>query len=834
MDENLKPIQIKVVASGTEEAVKSINSVTKALKNLQLVSSQVTNIMSNFGNTKIDARQILNLNQKADNRNILNMTQKNVENVKNAWGSYNKTINQTIESNYKNSSSILKTAKSASKLGLKIFSTYKVVRYLSEAFDESASWVENLNVMEVAFGKLSDDAYKFVSYVAGGFGLDKNELLEYVSLFQQMASAMGQSTETAYMMSTALTLLGTDVSSLYNKDIGVTMEALRSAIAGQVKPVRQFGFDITSYSIDGLIEQMGILEGYTSRMMTQSQKQLARTILLIQQSKNAWGDLGKTLNTYSNQQKIMTAQFTNLKRVIGDLFIGTMNEAGESTGIATQILYRLNGVIMALVEILRSFLPEASSSGLGSVENSIKETKDEVDGLEESLNGALLSFDKFNTLSQGEGTGNDSITAALEKMLGEEYENYLDQWNKRMESVSSKAHEIRDTIMSWLGYQKEVNTYTQEIANGDEIIKLEMTEVNFKLKEGYSAIKLIGVAVAGIAATIATIKTISFFSNLLQVSDKLLMVFKSLSIATTSGGFLQILSNSGLTGGWGALAQSLMSIKTSFMALPPQVLAVVVAIAALVAVVTYLYNTNEDFKQSVNELFATLMDILQKVLKPFVDLFNKMKPVIEELMINVGEYLNSVLQQLAPALTRIVDQLDNLLTMLEPLLELIAKIGAWNLEWQITATAKAIEFMIKPITIVLTIFEKILMVIEKIVDKLKTTALGGVIDFITRALTIPSNNMYANGGFPDTGSMFIANERGPELVGNIGGRTAVANNDMIVQAIENASYRGMTMALAQGGGNNGVSIKIDANSNDLSRALAKSMVLELQRQGYKI
>ena len=42
---------------------------------------------------------------------------------------------------------------------------------------------------------------------------------------------------------------------------------------------------------------------------------------------------------------------------------------------------------------------------------------------------------------------------------------------------------------------------------------------------------------------------------------------------------------------------------------------------------------------------------------------------------------------------------------------------------------------------------------------------------------------YATGGFPDAGSVFIAREAGPELVGTIGGRTAVANNDQIVEGI---------------------------------------------------
>lgn len=43
--------------------------------------------------------------------------------------------------------------------------------------------------------------------------------------------------------------------------------------------------------------------------------------------------------------------------------------------------------------------------------------------------------------------------------------------------------------------------------------------------------------------------------------------------------------------------------------------------------------------------------------------------------------------------------------------------------------------------------------------------------------------MYANGGFVDSGQMFIARESGPEMVGTIGNRTAVANNAQIVAGI---------------------------------------------------
>lgn len=47
---------------------------------------------------------------------------------------------------------------------------------------------------------------------------------------------------------------------------------------------------------------------------------------------------------------------------------------------------------------------------------------------------------------------------------------------------------------------------------------------------------------------------------------------------------------------------------------------------------------------------------------------------------------------------------------------------------------------------------------------------------------------FATGGFPDIGQLFLAREAGPELVGTMGGRTAVANNEQIEQGIYRATY----------------------------------------------
>lgn len=54
---------------------------------------------------------------------------------------------------------------------------------------------------------------------------------------------------------------------------------------------------------------------------------------------------------------------------------------------------------------------------------------------------------------------------------------------------------------------------------------------------------------------------------------------------------------------------------------------------------------------------------------------------------------------------------------------------------------------------------------------------------------------FAAGGFPQQGQYFLARENGPELVGTVGGKTAVANNTQIVQSVSDGVYNALNPVL---------------------------------------
>ena len=80
---------------------------------------------------------------------------------------------------------------------------------------------------------------------------------------------------------------------------------------------------------------------------------------------------------------------------------------------------------------------------------------------------------------------------------------------------------------------------------------------------------------------------------------------------------------------------------------------------------------------------------------------------------------------------------------------------------------------------------------------------------------------YASGGLIGTsGQMFIAREAGPELVGTLGGNTAIMNNDQIVSSVSNGVAKAVSQVLG-GQGNNPIEVVVKVDSEVLYRSVQK-------------
>lgn len=107
-------------------------------------------------------------------------------------------------------------------------------------------------------------------------------------------------------------------------------------------------------------------------------------------------------------------------------------------------------------------------------------------------------------------------------------------------------------------------------------------------------------------------------------------------------------------------------------------------------------------------------------------------------------------------------------------------IGLWN--GLVTAVEDACNIIIDMVNYVIAKMGAILVFLGISIPQVSHIKLDRV-----EYLEVPA---FEDGGFPDMGQFFLARESGAEMVGQIGRRTAVANNDQIVSGITNGVREG--------------------------------------------
>ena len=237
-----------------------------------------------------------------------------------------------------------------------------------------------------------------------------------------MTDAIGIADNTATKMSKSLTALGYDIASLYNISIQSAMEKLEAGIAGQTKPLRTLGMDITAQSLDNYLKQTLNLSNITSKQMTQADKMILRTIVIMEQAQNASGDMAETINTFANQVKTLQGSLSNFKLAVGDLIQAYFKP----------LVTYAAGFLIAITKIIRAFVPMTDTSGVDNLANSLSGVDDELNEIAETA--GLLSFDKFNALSKnGISSDGSNITDLLTGVFDEKYMQYMADFEKAMQ-----------------------------------------------------------------------------------------------------------------------------------------------------------------------------------------------------------------------------------------------------------------------------------------------------------------------------------------------------------------------------------------------------------------
>lgn len=316
-------------------------------------------------------------------------------------------------------------------------------------------------------------------------GLDITQITNFEAQIAQMTNSVGMMGEASIATSKAMTMLAGDMSSLTNMPLDTVMKNFSSGLSGAAMAVKKYGMDISVAALQETALGLGVKKNVSD--MTQAEKEYLRVITMLQQSKVAWGDLAKTINSPANQFRMLKSNIKQCGLMLSRLFMPVIQK----------VLPWLNAMAMAVKDLMKyigDLFGLKFDSSLGSTGSDTSDTYDDVsdsaNNAADSINNAadaqkkfnkqLQGFDKLNNLTTNETSKSDSdkdknntgdTSGVLSDALINAVEDYEKRWNKAFKSMTSDADKLKEKI-------EKLFTTAWDTGDGTEIGEALATTLN--------------------------------------------------------------------------------------------------------------------------------------------------------------------------------------------------------------------------------------------------------------------------------------------------------------------------------------------------------------------
>lgn len=680
---------------------------------------------------------------------------------------------------------------------------------------------------------------------AKNLGLNIQEITQYASQLASVTNSLGQTGEATTAITKSMTMLAGDISSLFNVDYSTVAQNLQSGLIGQSRALYKYGIDITNATLATYAYNLGISKSVSE--MTQMEKQQLRVLAILDQSKVSWGDLANTINSPSNMLRQFSNNMKEVGMVAGQLFIP----------ILSKVMPIVNGVTIAIKRLLVNL---ASLMGVKIDFESFGQSgyKDTSDGLEDISNGyqdvadsakkatlSLMGFDEINKLqddtssskgSSGGGGSSIDLTDDIAKAAAE----YEAAWNKAFANMENSATEWADRIEKaikkgdWYG----IGSYAgKQINKGINAIPWKKT---------------------GEAITTAICKTLDFADGFVdsvdweKLGENIVDFINGINLGEIAIKAIDLsidLSKATIKFLWGALQEiyekyGISGIIKSFLS-PFGILSVKFNTEFLAHIDDSKYvqeakNAVDNIKTAAQEKWGEIGEWWRNT--AIVNWWNNdVAPwFTKEKWNELGDNFKSSLQDkwsdfsswwsttgiydwwnnhVAPYFTadRWRDMADGIRVGIQDKWNNV--VNWWDSKPSLHAISVAIEDFADKVRNMWYNFKDWWDNLGLSFPHMKMPHFDIDGEFSLMPPQVPkiSVDWYANGGFPNKGQLFVANEVAPEMVGTMDGRTAVANQQEITTGIANAVYPAVYNAVvaAMSEANNNVNITLQGDADKL-------------------
>jgi hypothetical protein len=238
---------------------------------------------------------------------------------------------------------------------------------LMPAIQAASDLQENTSKIKVIFGDAGKAVTDFAKTAAREIGQSQNQVLAAAGTFGTFGKAAGLAGDQLATFTTDFITLSADLASFNNTTPDEAINAIGAALRGEAEPLRRFGVLLNDATLKAAALELGIYSG--SGALTAQQKILAAQKVIYEQTGDAQGDFERTSDGLANQQRILSAQFENVKTKIGELLLPVFS---------TLVKFLNDEVLPAVDRVITAFGEQGLGKGL---QQAVAETGSAGEGL---------------------------------------------------------------------------------------------------------------------------------------------------------------------------------------------------------------------------------------------------------------------------------------------------------------------------------------------------------------------------------------------------------------------------------------------------------------------
>jgi hypothetical protein len=232
---------------------------------------------------------------------------------------------------------------------------------------------EQLAATRTLFKGAADEMVEF-GKSAASIGLSERAALQAGNAFGDLFTKIGYTHDASQVFSEDLVRMAADFASFKDLDPEDVLGKLRSGLTGETEPLRALGVFLNDAKVKAEGLRLGLVDAHGE--LGEGEKITARYSLIMKEMGEAYGDVGRTADSYANTQRRAAAEAENLKASLGQQLLPIMadlsfvtTEAGkglqglsDSSGGFLEAIAKTSVVSMA-ADAIRSLKGESDDAG---------------------------------------------------------------------------------------------------------------------------------------------------------------------------------------------------------------------------------------------------------------------------------------------------------------------------------------------------------------------------------------------------------------------------------------------------------------------------------------